>query len=117
MLTTSIHPGHSVSGVLNDAQWGDGYTDEQRTQLTDALVAKFEELARGKTGDSSISYCAYTSEITYECWGQTTRDHHCTSPKTAWTIAEDEDIEWGELADEASQWVGEHAEEIIGSVE
>ena len=115
MTTTSIHPGYSVSGVLNDASWGDGYTDEQRDRLTEALVAKFEDLAREKTGDASISYQPYTGEIMYECWGQTTRKHHCLEPKTAWPTNEfgDCEIEWDELAREASEWVGEHAEEII----
>lgn len=117
MTTTSIHPGHSVSGVLNNPEWGDGYTDRQRAQLDAALIEKFEQLAHEKTGDDSISYCAVTSEIIYECWGQTTRAHHCLSPKTAWNIPEDEDFEWGELAREASEWVGEHAEKIIEEAE
>lgn len=111
MTTTSIHPGHSVSGILNNGEWGEGYTDEERRKLNVAVIEKFEELARQSTGDDSISYCAYTSEITYECWGQTTAEHGCRSPKTAWN---DEEIEWGELAQEAGEWVAEHIEEIIG---
>lgn len=115
MTTTSIHPGHSVSGVLNDPCWGDGYTDAELEKLNSALIEKFEELARAKTGDDSISYCAYTSEIIYECWGRTTREHHCMSPKTAWPTDDDgmPTVDFGELANEASEWVGEHAEAII----
>lgn len=123
MTTTSFHPGYSVSGILNNCEWGDGYTDSERAALDAALIEKFEELAREKTGDNSISYCAYTSEIMFECWGQTTDEHHCMAPKTKWAGIRDADgelidiidIEWGELANEAGEWVGEHIEEIIGN--
>lgn len=117
MTTTSIHPGHSVSGVLNHSEWGDGYTEHERKILTAALIDKFEELAHERTGDDSIVYLPYTSEIQFECWGTTTREHHCMAPKTAWTIGEDEEIEWGELAREASEWVGEHLDAILGESE
>ena len=127
MTTTSIHPGQSVSGVLNHPEWGEGYTESERKQLDGALIEKFEELARAATGDDSISYCAYTSEITYECWGQTTDDHHCLDPKTTWRGGEirDEDgevidiqeIEWGALAQEAGEWMVENSETILGESE
>lgn len=114
MTTTVIHPGHSVSGILNSCEWGEGYTEQEGRTLDAALVAKFEELARAATGDDSITYCTYTSEIQYECWGQTTQEHHCLAPKTAWIVGEDEEIEWGELARDASEWVEEHIEDLIG---
>lgn len=124
MTTTSIHPGHSVSGILNNVDWDVSYTPHECARLDAALVGKFEELARLATGDDSISYCAYTSEITYECWGQTTREHHCLAPKTKWKggeilddegdLVEIQEIEWGLIAQEAGEWVAEHIEDIIG---
>lgn len=117
MTTTSIHPGHSVSGILNNCEWGEGYTASERNTLDRALVEKFEELAREKTGDNSITYYPYTSEIQYECWGTRTGEHGPLAPKTAWTIGDDEEVEWGELAREAGEWVAENIEEIIGETE
>jgi hypothetical protein len=119
MTTTSIHPGHSVSGVLNHPEWGEGYTESERKQLDGALIEKFEELARAATGDDSISYQPYTSEILYECWGQTTREHHCMAPMTAWPRNEDGEceIDWGELAREAGEWSAENIETILGESE
>lgn len=117
VTTTSIHPGHSVSGVLNSPEWGDGYTASEHRRLDAALIAKFEELAREKTGDSSISYCAYTSEITYEVWGQTTREHHCTDPKTVWAGGADQETDFAEIAREAGEYIAEHIEAIVGESE
>lgn len=117
MTTTSIHPGHSVSDVLNHPEWGEGYSESECKQLDGALIDKFEELAHEKTGDNSIVYLPYTSELHFECWGTTTREHYCLAPKTAWNIAEDEDIEWGDLAREASEWVGENMDTILGESE
>lgn len=113
MTTTAIHPGHSVSGILNQPKWGEGYTDEERETLDAALIEKFEELARAATGDDSIVYCAHTSEIQYECHGRTTAEHHCLSPKNVWIVGADEEIDWGELAERASEWVSEHIEDIL----
>lgn len=117
MTTASIHPGHSVSGVLNHPEWGEGYSESERNQLDGALIDKFEELAREKTGDDSIIYQPHTSEILYECWGTRTASHGPLAPKTAWKIAEDEGIDWGELAREASEWVGENIDTILGESE
>ena len=113
MPTTSIRPGHSVSGVLNNLEWGEGYTAGQRAALDAALIEKFEELARERTGDESISYCPYTSEIMYECHGQTTAEHHCLSALTPHDATND----WGELANEASVWAAENAETIIDGID
>lgn len=108
MTTTSFRPGHAVSGVLNAPNWGDGLSDEERETLTAALIAKFEELARERTGDQTISYCAYTSEILYAVHGRTTAEHHCLD-----AITPHGDIDWSELAGEAGEWVMEHDSEII----
>jgi hypothetical protein len=112
MTTTSIHPGHSVSGVLNHPEWGEGYSAHERKRLDAALVNKFEELAHELTGDDSIVYLPYTSEIQFECWGRTTPDHHCMSPKTPWKTGDDA-IDWGELAHEAGEWIGENIESFL----
>lgn len=108
MTTTSFHPGHPVSGVLNNLEFGDGYTPEQERALHAALICKFETLAHAATADNTISYCPYTSEIRYECWGETTDSHHCMD-----AITPHGDVEWGELAREASEYVADHVESII----
>ena len=110
MTTTSIHPGHSVSGILNHVEWGDGYSETEQRRLDAAIIGKFEELAREHTGDPSLAYQPYTSEILYECWGQTTDSHHCLDPKTTWR---ESDIEWGEIAREAGEWVAEHLDTFL----
>mgnify|MGYP001594833185 FL=1 len=119
MTTIAIHPGYSVSGILNHCEWGEGYTETERRQLDAALVEKFEELARAATGDDSLSYQPDTSEILYECWGQSTEEHHGRAPITAWPGCEDGEyeIEWGELAQEAGEWTMEHSETILGESE
>ena len=116
MTTTSIHPGCRFCQTCAYSNWGDGYSDADARKLGDALVAKFEELAREKTGDDSIAWQPYTSEILYECWGQTTREHHCLEPKHPWPMDEDGvgEIEWEEILQEAVEWVAEHIEEIMG---
>lgn len=115
MTTTSIRPGCNFCRICTYGNWGDGYTDAESKILGDALVAKFEELARTKTGDNSISWQPYTSEIIYECWGQTTREHHCMDSKHPWPTDEDGlcIVDLDELLTQAQEWVGEHLDEIL----
>jgi hypothetical protein len=84
-------------------------TNREAKLLGDALVEKWEDLAHAATGDKSISWQPYTSEIMYECWGQTTRDHHCLDPKHPWP---DAGVDFEELRQEAAEWVMEHYEDI-----
>ncbi len=110
MTTTTIHPGYSVSSILNEPDWGEGYTNAQRQRLNMALIQKFEELIRDATGDASLSYYPYTSEIQYACWGESTQEHGCLSPMRTWL---DEDIDWGQLACEAGEWILNNAEHVL----
>lgn len=55
--------------------WGD---DERGGTLGEILRDRFEELLRRT--DPSICVQPYTSEILYDCHGQTTGEHHCLAP-------------------------------------
>lgn len=115
MTTTSIHPGCTFCQTCTYGNWGD-VTRREANLLGNALVEKFEELARAATGDESISWQPYTSEIMFECWGETTRDHHCRDAKHPWPTDEDgmPTVDFEEIHQEAAEWVMEHYEEICG---
>ena len=116
MTTTSIHPGgkFSQSSTYGDS-WGD-WSDIERDLLGDALVERFEAMARIATGDNSISWQPYTSEIFYTCVGRSDHARHCLDPLNPWPCDEDgiPTIDFHELLREAGEWVSDHAEEIVG---
>ena len=115
MTTTSIHPGCAFCQTCTYGNWGEA-TDSEAEKLGRALVWKFEELARAATGDDTISWQPYTSEILFECWGQTTREHHCMDTKYPWPVDEDgfPTVDFEEIRNEAVEWVMENWEEIVG---
>jgi hypothetical protein len=93
-------------------------TDREAKQLGDALIERFNELARAATGDASISWQPYTSEIIFDCWGRTTSEHHCLDPKHPWPTDEDGQptVDFEEIRQEAAEWVMEHCEEICAEI-
>lgn len=111
MPTTSIHPGCRFCQTCTYGHWGDVTEDAAKT-LGKALVNKFNTLARAQIGDHSISWQPYTSEIFYECMGQTTADHLWSDPKTPWVTGDDE-VDWEAILTEAEEWLAEHMEEIL----
>jgi hypothetical protein len=110
MTTTSYQPGGQFAGFGTPSRhyWGDDLTEDEQATLNAAVVERFESQIREATGDDSISFCSYTSEILHDCRGQTDGDAGCFDPLVDWG---DVDIE--EIAREAQEWVSLNAEHLI----
>lgn len=114
MPTTAIHPGCAFCRTCAYANWGD-VTEAESRQLGDALVERFNELARACTGDPTICWQPYTSEIIFECHGQTTPAHHCLAPVHPWPVDEDgiPTVDFNELRQQAAEWTMDHYDQIV----
>jgi hypothetical protein len=107
---TSVTPGGEFAGFGTGSDgWGD-CTEDEAERFNQAIVAKWEELAREATGDDSIWFCVATSEVMFECRGQTDDDGHCLDSATPWACG---DERLRDLIREAGEWVIEHMAEFV----
>ncbi|MHC4180230.1 MAG: hypothetical protein ACYSWU_22220, partial [Planctomycetota bacterium] len=95
--TTAIHPGCAFCQTCLYDGWGDG-TEEEIEALAAWVVNRFHELAHEATGDTSIYWQPATSEILYDCHGQTDDDHHWSDSLVEWP----EDVDFGALLEQAN---------------
>jgi hypothetical protein len=110
MATTVLTRGcEFCESCLNDG-WGEA-TEAEVEALAGAVVEEFESRVQKLTGDNSIFWQPATSEIMYECVGQTTDDHHWSEPVTTWQAEVDKE-KLIEILGEVNEWAMENWETI-----
>ena len=108
MPTTSMRPGCKFCQTCLHEGWGD-VTEAEAGLLASAVVARFEAMAREATGDRSICWLPYTSEIMYECTGQSHDGHHWSEPVTPWP----DDVDFDAILAEAREEVWASADQYL----